>query len=195
MVIGLGCIVASVLLVAIPLYGVWSRGRADASALSTWNQGGLKDMVGPVAGAAGTVHTKPTCGSDSSTDYALVTFPTLAQYGYAGVAGDGTWDELLQRSMVHYDTSPAPGQQGNVIIGFHREPDFQHINQLIAGDTVTIEDRTCHTFTYRISQRWQLDPTNVTQLGPTSGHELTLITCTPWFQDYQRYVWRGELVS
>jgi hypothetical protein len=35
----------------------------------------------------------------------------------------------------------------------------------------------------------------VTQLGTTTGHDLTLVTCTPWWRDYNRIVWRGTLVS
>ena len=77
---------------------------------------------------------KPACGTSSATDYALVTFGAPAQYHYAAVAGNGTWTLLNSRSMVHYVGTPDPGQQGNVIIAFHREPDFQYINQLNVGD-------------------------------------------------------------
>jgi sortase A len=97
--------------------------------------------------------------------------------------------------MVHYAGTPNPGQQGNVIIAFHREPDFQFINQLSVGATITVQNRTCQTYVYRVTQRWTLAPARVTQLGPTSGHELTMVTCDPWWQDYNRLVWRAELVS
>jgi sortase A len=124
-----------------------------------------------------------------------VTFGAPAQYHYAAVAGNGTWTLLNSRSMVHYSATPNPGQQGNVIIAFHREPDFQYINNLGVGDTITIQSRTCQTFVYRVIARWDLPPSKVTQLGPTSGHELTMITCDPWWQDYNRLVWRAELIS
>ena len=97
--------------------------------------------------------------------------------------------------MVHYSGTPDPGQQGNVIIAFHREPDFQYINQLNVGATITIQNRTCQTFVYKVTARWDLAPNHVTQLVPTSGHELTMITCDPWWQDYNRFVWRAELIS
>ncbi|MBV8528257.1 MAG: hypothetical protein JOZ75_08090, partial [Candidatus Dormibacteraeota bacterium] len=48
---------------------------------------------------------------------------------------------------------------------------------------------------YRVTGRWVLAPSAVTQLVPTTGHELTLITCDPWWQDYNRIVWRADLVS
>ena len=69
-------------------------------------------------------------------------FGAPAQYHYAAVAGNGTWALLNSRSMVHYAGTPNPGQQGNVIIAFHREPDFQYINQLNVGDTITIQNRS-----------------------------------------------------
>ncbi len=84
---------------------------------------------------------------------------------------------------------------GNVIVAFHREPHYEHIDMLEVGDTVTVQDRSCATFTYRITQRWTLSPNRITQLVTTSGHDLTLITCTPWWQDYNRIVWRAALVT
>jgi len=119
----------------------------------------------------------------------------LAAMGLAREQGNGTWTLLNSRSMVHYQTTPNPGQAGNVIIAFHREPDFQYINQLNVGDTITIQSRTCQTFVYRVIKRWDLPPNQVTQLGPTTGHELTMVTCDPWWQDYDRFVWRAELIS
>ena len=79
-----------------------------------------------------------------------------------------------------------------MIIAFHREPDFQYINELNVGDTITIQNRACQSFVYKVTNRWDLAPSKVTQLGPTAGHELTMITCDPWWQDYNRLVWRAE---
>ncbi|TMB90710.1 MAG: class E sortase [Chloroflexi bacterium] len=100
-----------------------------------------------------------------------------------------------RRSMVHYHGTPDPGQRGNVVIAFHREPDYQHIDQLRPGDTVTIQDRQCQSFAYKITGRWDLPPAQVTQLAPTTGYDLTLVTCDPWWQDYNRLVWRATLVN
>jgi LPXTG-site transpeptidase (sortase) family protein len=192
--VGAGLILAGVLVIAIPLYQVWRRGQADSEALKAWNSGGSQALIG-AAPDSGSHPAGPACHAASApaNDYALVSFPSLPQYGYAQVAGNGTWDMLTQRSMVHYQTSTAPGQPGNVIIAFHREAEFQHIDELKPGDTVDIQDRTCKVWHYRVTQRWTLDPDHVTQLNATSGRELTLITCTPWYVDTQRIVWRAEL--
>ena len=196
MVLGLAAIVTGVGLVVVPLLGVFQRGQADQSALNSWNSGGKDSIAGAPSLAAGTpVPTTVSCGSSSASDFALVTFNAPASEHYAAVATDGTWDALHNRSMVHYTGTPSPGQQGNSIIAFHREPDFEHIDLLKVGDTVTIEDRSCKSYTYQVTGRWVLDPSRVTQLVPTTGHDLTLITCTPFWVDTQRIVWRASLVT
>jgi LPXTG-site transpeptidase (sortase) family protein len=192
--LGLIAVLTGVGLVVVPLLGVWQRGHTDQTALSSWQKGGSNSLAG--APAASTAAPRVVaCGSGSPADYALVTFGAPAAEHYAGVATDGTWDSLHNRSMVHYTGTPAPGQQGNSIIAFHREPDYEHIDQLAVGDTVSVQDRACHTFMYKVTSRWTLDPARVTQLVPTSGHDLTLITCTPFWVDSQRIVWRASLVA
>ena len=188
--LGIASIIAGGALIAGPLIGVFQRGAADSTALKHW-KGGTTHSAAPAPAAS----TSPTCGTSSATDYALVNFGAPVQYHYAAVAGNGTWALLNSRSMVHYAGTPNPGQQGNVIIAFHREPDFQYINMLNVGDTISIENRACQTFVYKVTNRWDIAPSKVTQLVPTSGHELTMITCDPWWQDYDRFVWRAELIS
>jgi LPXTG-site transpeptidase (sortase) family protein len=190
--VGIAAILAGGALIAGPIIGVFQRGAVDQTALKHWNGGTTKPaVVPPVASKS----PAPDCGTSSATDYALVDFGAPAQYHYAAVAGNGTWTLLNSRSMVHYSGTPNPGQAGNVIIAFHREPDFQYINQLNVGDTITIQNRACQTYVYKVTQRWDLAPSKVTQLVPTTGHELTMITCDPWWQDYNRLVWRAELIS
>ncbi|MFN2582913.1 MAG: sortase [Candidatus Dormibacteria bacterium] len=174
-----------------PIIAVMLRGNADHSQLQNWNQQNLRGAAPGNAANAG--HT--VCGSSSPSDYALVKFDQPADDHYAGVAGDGTWDLLNSRSMVHYTGTPDPGQRGNSIIAFHREPDYQNIDQMKVADTITIQDRSCKTFTYKITGRWDIPPEKVTQLAPTSGYDLTLVTCDPWWQDYNRLVWRAQLVN
>ena len=202
MLVGAGLVTAGIVVIAIPVIGTYVRGGADDRALQEWRSGGSTALAGaphdPDAVSGGsTAVAASACRPNSApaADYALVTFPSLPQFGYAGVAANGDWNTLHQRSMVHYRTSPAPGQKGNVIIAFHREPHYEHIDQMKVGDEITVQDRSCASFTYRITQHWVLDPEKVTQLSSTGGHDHTLITCTPWWRDYQRIVWRATLVQ
>ncbi|HEY6538478.1 MAG TPA: class E sortase, partial [Candidatus Dormibacteraeota bacterium] len=128
----------------------------------------------------------------AAASYALIDFPQLS--GIEGVAGNGTWSMLLQRSVVHYAASPAPGQAGNGLWALHREPNFEPLGTLKAGDTVVITNRSCQQFTYVITNIWTEYPSQVTQLRPiSSGTWITVITCTPLWVDSQRLVIRAEL--
>ena len=192
LVLGVCAVLAGVGVIVAPIIGALIRGHGDQTALNSWKNGGSSSVAGAaVASDAG--HT--ACGSTSPSDYALVKFSAPTDDHYAGVAGDGTWDLLNSRTMVHYTGTPNPGQRGNMILAFHREPDYQNIDQLNTGDTVTVQDRACHTYVYKITQRWILAPDAVTQLVPTSGYDLTMVTCDPWWQDYNRIVWRASLIS
>ena len=194
---GLGCIVAGGFLLAGPVFNVWQRGQADQSAVNSWQSGGAAALAcTPARCPSETPGAVLSCGSASSSDYAFVKFLDPSVYRYVGVAGDGNWDSLQQRSMVHYHGTPDPGQQGNVIIAFHREPGYEHIDQLVKGGTISVEDRACHVWQYRVTSTATVDPNSrVTQLDPTSGHDLTLITCTPWWVDTKRIVWRATLIA
>ena len=192
---GLGLTAPALIQQATVQQAVAARGANDVSAVNRWLSGSASPGLSSADAVTGTTTT--TCGGASSEfdAYALVEFGGLSQYGYVGVAVNGNWTQLDDRSMVHWYGSPAPGGDGNMIIAFHREPDYQHIDQLGVGETVTVEDRSCQVYVYTITQRWELAPSAVTQLNPTGGRELTLITCTPWWQDYDRLVWRADLTS
>jgi LPXTG-site transpeptidase (sortase) family protein len=193
---GVGITVHGLLQQASVQQAVASRGQNDVNAVNSWLAGAASSSPSP-AGTSTTPTAAGTCGGGGSDSdaFALVEFTGLPQYGYVGVAVNGDWTRLDDRSMVHWYGSPAAGGEGNVIIAFHREPDYQNIDQLAVGGTVTIQDRSCQTYVYTITQRWDLAPSDVTQLAPTGGQELTLITCTPWWQDYDRLVWRADLTS
>ena len=191
---GIVCFIAGAVIILGPLLGVWQRGAFDQQAINSW----LKDGTPGLAGAGNGGPSTLNCGSGSSTDYALVQFGAPAQYHYAGVAGDGDWSELQQRSMVHYHGTPAPGGHGNVIIAFHREPNYEHIDQMGQGAIITVQDRNCKVFKYKVTDVWVEPPDKVDQMGllnQTSGENLTLITCTPYWQDYDRIIWRAELIT
>ncbi len=195
---GIGITVHGLVQQASVQQAVTARGANDVKAVNSWLAGAASSSSTASAEATASPTTGAgTCGGGGSDSdaYALVEFTGLPQYGYVGVAVNGNWTQLDDRSMVHWYGSPDPGGDGNVIIAFHREPDYQNIDQLAVGDTVTIENRSCQTYVYTITQRWDLAPSAVTQLVPTSGQVLTLITCTPWWQDYDRLVWRADLTS
>jgi sortase A len=111
------------------------------------------------------------------------------------VAIDSDWSGLTRAPMVHYRGSPAPGQKGNMLIAFHREFKWPDIDQLKAGDTVQLETLDHKTFTYQVDFMRIVKPSDVSLLQPTAGVDLTMITCDPWLQDYNRMLFRAHLVA
>jgi hypothetical protein len=63
---------------------------------------------------------------------------TLASVGKDAVAVNGDWSSLKVFNTVHYRTSPAPGQQGNMLIAFHREPKWLDIIHVKTGDVINL---------------------------------------------------------
>jgi LPXTG-site transpeptidase (sortase) family protein len=184
----------------LPVVEANSRNRDAAVAGASWPvpSGALEQAIptepnGPQPTPAPT--QDPCAGRQPTGDYALITFLSLERYGYKGVAVDGNWDLLRRHPMVHHHDSSAPGERGNAVFAFHREPAYEHIDQLQVDDLVSVQDRNCYVFTYRINKRLEAPPSRVDELGPTHGYDLTLITCTPWYRDYNRLIWTADLVA
>jgi sortase A len=112
-----------------------------------------------------------------------------------GIGVDGDWNTLRSASMVHYKQSPAPGRRGNVLIAFHRETHWYDIDQVKRGDTVQVETSDRHTYKYVVDLVTIVPPANVDLLKPTGGSDLTLITCDPVWQDYNRMIFRAHQVT
>jgi sortase A len=196
---GILLIVAGLAIFVPPLVGVLQRSRADTEALQQWKAPGsalstrlpkVKTVTEP---GASPVATSPSCGSGSpASEYALIDFPSLS--GIEGVAGNGNWSLLLERSVVHYATTPGPGQPGNGLYALHREPNFEPLGTLKAGNRIVLTNRNCQQFTYVITDMWTEYSAQVTQLQPISnGTWITLVTCTPLWIDSQRLVIRAQL--
>ncbi|GAC1342882.1 MAG: hypothetical protein NVSMB29_15050 [Candidatus Dormibacteria bacterium] len=164
----------------------------------TARTGGDSPTAAPVPSASQpiTLAAAPAgCGLNADDDGELI-FPSLSRYGYSGATGLGNWDLLNGRALVHHELSVGYGATGNAVVGLHREPSFQHIDQLAVGDNIVVHDRSCATFTYRVTMCAELAPERAgSWLQPTSGHDLTIVTCTPWWVDYNRIIWRAQLVS
>jgi LPXTG-site transpeptidase (sortase) family protein len=195
-------ILAGLAVMVWPVAEAWWRNRDAEAAVRSWpaasarlEQAIASDPQAPQAQPSAPPPSDACTSRPPAGDYALVSFPSLENYGYRGVAADGTWDLLTSRAWVHHRASPAPGERGNVLMAFHREPAYEHIDELQIGALIHVQDHNCHLFIYRITQRLQVAPDRVDQLNPTTGFDLTLVTCTPWYQDYLRLIWRASLVT
>ncbi len=114
------------------------------------------------------------------------------------------FQNALKHGTVHYPGTALPGSKGNVSIFGHSsgyswaEGDykfvFTQLNKLKNGDTI-IMDYKGTRYTYVMSGRRIVEPTDVWILDQDTDHDLTLVTCTPVGSDKQRLVIEARQIS
>jgi LPXTG-site transpeptidase (sortase) family protein len=93
---------------------------------------------------------------------------------------EGTNRKALLRGPGHVKDTPAPGELGNSVVTGHRDTFFRHIYELNKGDLVTVQ-RSGKSFTYEVTGKRVVQPTDTSVLEPSPDARLTLITCYPTY--------------
>jgi sortase A len=73
-----------------------------------------------------------------------------------------------------------PGELGNVALAGHRDTHFRPLRNIRVGDEITIKTLS-HNIDYVVATISIVAPENVQVLEPTAGHDLTLVTCYPFY--------------
>lgn len=118
---------------------------------------------------------------------------------------EGTTPAALRAGAGHYETSPLPGEPGNVAIAGHRTTYGRPLNrmdELTEGDLVELETPFA-VHTYRAvgdsdghANPWVVPPTDVSVVSQEGVDSvLTLTTCHPKGSAKQRLIMRFELVK
>lgn len=111
----------------------------------------------------------------------------------------------LENGVVHYPTTPVPGQDGNVVIVGHSSNNlfnsgkykfaFVLLNKLQEGDTITMQYEG-KRYVYKVYQKEIVKPTDTSVLGPADKKAtLTLITCDPPGTSINRLIVVAEQIS
>lgn len=111
----------------------------------------------------------------------------------------------LEDGVVHYITTPNPGEVGNsVIVGHSSNNIFNHgkykfafvlLNQVEVGDTFSLT-KNGKRYVYRVYKKDIVKPTDVTVLGAQDKEATaTLITCDPPGTSLNRLIIVGEQIS
>ncbi len=111
----------------------------------------------------------------------------------------------LENGVVHYVTTPNPGEQGNSVVVGHSSNNilnsgkykfaFVLLNKLEIGDTFSMT-KNSKRYTYRIYDKKIVKPTDTSVLGNTDkSATVTLITCDPPGTSINRLIVIGEQVS
>jgi sortase A len=111
----------------------------------------------------------------------------------------------LERGVVHYPTTPSPGQQGNGAIFGHSSNNilnkgkykfaFVLLGRLEPGD-IFIVHKDSKRYVYRVYSKKIVPPTDLSVLGPADKPAtFTLITCDPPGTSINRLVVLGEQIT
>ena len=109
------------------------------------------------------------------------------------VTGDGP--EELKMGVGHHHGSANPGEAGNMVLSGHNDiygQVFRHLDRLAPGDEVIVYCGA-EAFTYRVSEKRIVQPTEVSLLAPSSEPIVTLISCYPYLVNTHRIAVIAEL--
>jgi sortase A len=113
--------------------------------------------------------------------------------------------KALERGVLHYATTPDPGQTGNGVIFGHSSNNilnpgkykfaFVLLSRLETGDTFMLQ-KDGKRYVYRVYDKKVVAPTDVSVLSATDRPStMTLITCDPPGTTLKRLVVIGEQIS
>ena len=92
----------------------------------------------------------------------------------------GSSGSSLAFAPGHVDGSPAPGEPGLSLIGGHRDTHFAFLENVVSGDSLTIETSDGRIQPFRVTDSRIVD-SRQTRLDPTGeSPALALVTCYPF---------------
>lgn len=111
------------------------------------------------------------------------------------------WDvSRLTDEVAHLERTAYPGEPGNAVLAGHVTiPDagwgpFKDLESLQMGDRIFFEDGE-QVYTYEVTDRLFVEPTDVWVAYPTDDSRLTLITCAGWSDETEEYTERIVVIA
>jgi sortase A len=94
---------------------------------------------------------------------------------------EGTSRKALLVGPGRITNTALPGETGNSVITAHRDTFFRRLVELQNGDHIQVR-RGGKLYTYEVTGKKVVQPTDISVLRQTADPQLTLITCYPtWF--------------
>ena len=161
--------------------------------------------TGPAGGHSAALPPRPDLIHPvSGQPFAFIRIPAFGAHWRFTII-EGTALAQLNVSPGHVPGTQLPGQVGNFAVAGHRVTagnPFWSLPSLKAGDLVYIDTKV-NTYTYRVTGRQMVVPTDTSVLDPVPGHPgqratrrmITLITCDPAWTGTHRVIVTGALVS
>ncbi|MEV6691237.1 class E sortase [Micromonospora sp. NPDC051196] len=114
---------------------------------------------------------------------------------------EGVTQKDIRYAPGHYPESAMPGQVGNFSVAGHRNrATFWRLDELRKGDPIIVQSRD-EWYVYQVTENLIVKPNQVEVVAPVPGRPgvkptkrmLTLTTCNPKFDNYERLIIHAEL--
>ncbi len=112
--------------------------------------------------------------------------------------------ETLLQGVVHYPGTAEPGQKGNAFLTGHSSNVFWELSdyntvfallpKIKVGDDIYVTNNLTE-YHYRVVDKKEVQPTDVSALQQGDDYKLTLVTCTPVGTTFRRLVVTALLVK
>ncbi|MET0416163.1 MAG: class E sortase [Actinoplanes sp.] len=184
------------LFAAYEVFGNSAKVQDEQDALATqlddvWND----PTVGPTASTAAQSPAAP--GSN------LVGRLYIPKFDKQWVVVDGVQPKDIRYAPGHYPDTAKPGEVGNFSVAGHRiKKIFWRLDEMQTGDVIGVETRDSW-YVYRVYDSDIVKPSAVQVVAPVPNEPgakptkalLTLTTCNPKYNNYQRLIVHAELVA
>jgi LPXTG-site transpeptidase (sortase) family protein len=171
-------------------YEIWGKSAIVESHQDDLDQQ-LAQEWAPVVGPSASASAKPTLAPPPGKAVARLYIPRLKKHW---VVVEGVAPGDIRYAPGHYPKTAMPGQVGNFSVAGHRNrATFWRLDELKPGDAIVVETRT-DWYVYRVAKSRIVVPSQVEVVrrvppGFTKGVRLlTLTTCNPKFDNYQRLI-------
>jgi sortase A len=176
------------------VFGNSSKVQDEQDALASqldevWND----PTVGPTAAA-----NAPAAPGDN-----LVGRLYIPKFAKKWVVVDGVQPKDIRYAPGHYPETAKPGEIGNFAVAGHRiKKIFWRLDELESGDVIGVETRDSW-YVYRVYNLEIVKPSAVQVVAPVPNQPgarptkavLTLTTCNPKYNNYQRLIVHAELAA
>jgi sortase A len=104
----------------------------------------------------------------------------VPRLGLSAIVVQGDSTASLRHAVGHLAKSALPGEWGNVALAGHRDTLFRPLRDIQVGDEIRFKTPN-QSIEYVVNSIEVVAPTDTQVLEATSGHDLTFITCFPFY--------------
>ena len=105
---------------------------------------------------------------------------SIPRLGMKDMIAEGVDSATLRHAVGHIPGTAAPGIPGTIGLAAHRDTFFRPLSHIRDNDLIVLD--TQHgEYEYRVERFFVAAPSDVEVIGASSGSDLTLVTCYPFW--------------